>query len=230
MKRAIILAGGRGTRLRPYTLAIPKPLVPIGEMPILEYVIRDLINCGFNHVTLSVNHYADLIKAFFGNGDKWGIKIDYILEDKPLSTMGPLTLINDLPENFLVLNSDILTDLDFSELLQKHIESGSVFTISSFKRQEKIDYGVLTVENDVLTEFGEKPVFDFSVSMGVYAVSKDVLNYIPKNEFFGFDHLMHSLLKEKLVVNVIEHKGYWLDIGRPDDYAKATEDIKDLKA
>jgi NDP-sugar pyrophosphorylase family protein len=199
-------------------------------MPILEYVIRDLINCGFNHVTLSVNHYADLIKAFFGNGDKWGIKIDYILEDKPLSTMGPLTLINDLPENFLVLNSDILTDLDFSELLQKHIESGSVFTISSFKRQEKIDYGVLTVENDVLTEFGEKPVFDFSVSMGVYAVSKDVLNYIPKNEFFGFDHLMHSLLKEKLVVNVIEHKGYWLDIGRPDDYAKATEDIKDLKA
>ena len=114
-KRAIILAGGKGTRLRPYTVVLPKPLMPIGEHPILEVVIRQLISYGFDHITLAVNHQAELIKAFFGDGSKWNIKIDYSLEDQPLGTMGPLKLIKDLPENFLVMNGDILTELKFSE-------------------------------------------------------------------------------------------------------------------
>ena len=118
----VILAGGKGTRLRPYTWVLPKPLMPIGEHPILDIIIRQLISHGFNHITLAVNHQAELIKAFFGDGDKWNIKIDYSIEDKPLSTMGPLKLIHNLPENFLIMNGDILTDLDFSAFYRNHEE------------------------------------------------------------------------------------------------------------
>ena len=119
-KRAIILAGGKGTRLKPYTVVLPKPLMPIGEYPILEVVIRQLIQHKFDHVTLAVNHQAELIKAFFGDGTKWNIKIDYSMETTPLSTMGPLKLIKDLPDNFLVMNGDILSDLNYSSFLDFH--------------------------------------------------------------------------------------------------------------
>jgi NDP-sugar pyrophosphorylase family protein len=136
-KRAIILAGGKGTRLRPYTVVLPKPLMPIGEYPILEVVIRQLINYGFDHITLAVNHQAELIKAFFGDGSKWNIKIDYSLEDQPLGTMGPLKLIKDLPKNFLVMNGDILTDLNFSEFYDNHSNNKELFTISSYTREQK---------------------------------------------------------------------------------------------
>ena len=117
-KRAIILAGGKGTRLKPYTISLPKPLVPIKDKPILEIIISQLASYGFNHITITINHMADIIKAFFNDGSKWGVKIDYSLEKKPLSTMGPLKLINDLPENFLIMNGDILTDLDFKIFYQ----------------------------------------------------------------------------------------------------------------
>ena len=130
-KRAIILAGGKGTRLKPYTVSLPKPLVPIGEMPILEIIILQLARSGFDHITLTVNHLADIIRAFCGDGSKWGIKIDYSLEDKPLSTMGPLKLISDLPDNFLIMNGDVLTDLDFGQLYDDHVNAGSIFTVSA---------------------------------------------------------------------------------------------------
>jgi NDP-sugar pyrophosphorylase family protein len=230
MKRAIILAGGKGTRLRPYTMTLPKPLVPLGDKPILERIIEQLIENGFNHITITVNHMADIIKAFFTDGSKWGIKIDYTLETKALSTMGPLTLVKDLPEDFLVMNGDILTDLNFAEFWNAHVKNGNNFTIGSYRRSEMIDFGLLHHDsNNKLTAFEEKPTYDFLVSMGIYMVNKSVLKYIPEDTFFGFDHLMKKLLEVKEPASVYEFSGYWLDIGRPSDYDIATKRINDEK-
>jgi NDP-sugar pyrophosphorylase family protein len=228
MKRAIILAGGKGTRLRPYTMTLPKPLVPLGDKPILERIIEQLKCHGFNHVTITVNHMAEIIQAFFGDGSKWDIKIDYTMESKALSTMGPLTLVQDLPENFLVMNGDVLTDLNFSEFYNNHVVNDYIFTIASHRRREKIDYGLLHHdENQKLTRFEEKPHYDFLVSMGVYMVNKRVMEYIPDDTFFGFDHLMYKLLEVNKPATVYEFGGFWLDIGRPSDYELATEKIND---
>ena len=226
-KRAIILAGGKGKRLRPYTWVLPKPLMPIGEHPILDIIIRQLVFHGFNHITLAVNHQAELIKAFFGDGEKWNIKIDYSIEDTPLSTMGPLKLIHDLPENFLIMNGDILTDLDFSAFYRNHEEKEDVFTISSYVREHINDYGVLeTDENQKLSGFKEKPRTRFEVSMGIYMASNRILQFIPEGKSYGFDTLMIDLLKANDPATVKEHKGYWLDIGRPDDYHQAIEKLE----
>jgi NDP-sugar pyrophosphorylase family protein len=223
-KRAVILAGGKGTRLRPYTLVLPKPLMPIGEYPILEVIIRQLVSHDFDHITISVNHQSELIKAFFGNGEKLGVKIDYCQEDKPLNTMGPLQLIPDLPENFLIMNGDVLTDLNFSNFYHHHAQRSNVFTISSFIRDHVNDYGVLIVgEDKKLNDFKEKPVTRFEVSMGVYMASPEILKFIPKNTAYGFDTLMLDLISAKNPASVKIHDGYWLDIGRPDDYSIAID-------
>jgi len=224
-KRAIILAGGKGTRLKPYSIALPKPLVPIGEMPILEIIIRQLKYFDFDHITIAVNHYAEIIQAFFGDGKKWNITIDYSLEEKPLSTMGPLTLINDLPENFLIMNGDVLTNLDINTFYTEHVNRKSNFTIGAYKRTDKVEYGVLhRNEKSELIKFEEKPINEYLVSMGIYMMSKNNLEYIPKNTFFGFDHLMNKLIARNLLPFIYEFDGYWLDIGRPDDYEKAIND------
>jgi NDP-sugar pyrophosphorylase family protein len=225
MKRAIVLAGGRGTRLRPYTVALPKPLMPIGEYPILEVIIRQLRAAGFNHITLAVNHQADLFRAFFGNGEKWGVRIDYSLEHMALSTMGPLKLIPDLPEHFLVMNGDILSDVRYGEFLDDHVRGDRLFTISAARREQQIDYGVLHASGaSLLTGFEEKPCFPFLVSMGVYAASRRVLEIIPDNQPYGFDHLVLEYLRRGQDVNIVPHTGYWLDIGRPDDYQRAVDE------
>lgn len=228
--RAVILAGGRGTRLRPYTVALPKPLVPIDDRPILEIVIRQLAASGFDHVTLAVNHLAELLQAFFGDGRRWNLKIDYSLESKPLNTMGPLRLISDLPDNFLVMNGDILTDLNFRQFLARHVDGGRLFTIAASRREQKIDYGVLEESDGHLSNFLEKPAVPYLVSMGVYCLSKRVLDFIPFDQSYGFDQLMLELLAKKEPVNIDTHHGYWLDIGRPDDYQKATDDWPALSA
>jgi NDP-mannose synthase len=228
-KRAIILAGGMGTRLKPYTVSLPKPLIPIGETPILEVIIQQLVKSGFDHITITINHMADIIKAFFGNGSKWNVKIDYSMEDIPLSTMGPLKLINDLPENFLIMNGDVLTNLDYEEFFNWHIQSKNIFSISSFNRQHKNDYGVLKVDDaNILVAFHEKPVTEFMVSMGVYMANREILNFIPINQAYGFDDLMLELIKNRKNVCVKPFNGYWLDIGRPDDYETACRDIDKL--
>jgi NDP-sugar pyrophosphorylase family protein len=230
-KRAIILAGGKGTRLRPYTVVLPKPLMPVGEYPILEVVIRQLVGHGFSHITIAVNHQAELIKAFFGSGEKWNVKIDYSLEDQPLGTMGPLKLISDLPEHFLVMNGDVLTDLNYSDFYNDHCTGERLFTISAFAREHKIDYGVLTSDdNGNLIGFLEKPTNLYNVSMGVYMVSRNILKYIPFNKPYGFDSLMLDLLKDQEKVNVRSFSGYWLDIGRPDDYMQAIEEFGSMKS
>ena len=229
-KRAVILAGGKGTRLKPYTISLPKPLVPVGDMPILEIIIRQLTKSGFDHITITINHMADIIRAFCGDGSKWGTKIDYSLEDKPLSTMGPLKLIKDLPENFLVMNGDVLTDLDFDSFYNNHVISKNIFTISAYSRDQKVDYGVLEVGNDNrLVDFVEKPVNRYNVSMGVYMANREILDYIPENQLYGFDHLMLDLIRYQKPATVKIHSGYWLDIGRPDDYEKACNDMEENK-
>jgi NDP-mannose synthase len=228
-KRAIILAGGLGTRLKPYTISLPKPLVPIRNKPILDIVLKQLASNGFQHVTVAVNHQADIIQAYFKDGEKWGLKIDYSLESKPLGTMGPLKLIQDLPDNFIVMNGDLLTDLNFREFFEQHCNTQSLFTISSFQRKEKIDFGVLDV-NDLgqLVGFREKPKMEFNCSMGIYAARKSILDYIPENEFFGFDQLMSKLLQYQKPIQVRLHNGYWLDIGRPEDYEKANDEFEKI--
>jgi NDP-sugar pyrophosphorylase family protein len=223
-KRAVILAGGQGTRLKPYTIVLPKPLVPVGNLPIMEILLNQLKSAGFTHITIAVNHLAEIIMAYFQDGKKWGITIDYSIEDKPLSTMGPLKLIKDLPDNFLIMNGDVLTDLNFAAFMDNHLKEKRLFSISSFIRTDKSEYGVLNINADSeLTEFKEKPEYSFQVSMGIYAVNKKIMDYIPEHTFFGFDHLMYKLLEEKQPVKVIPHQGIWLDIGRPTDYQLALD-------
>jgi len=225
-KRAVILAGGKGTRLRPYSIVVPKPMVPVGEEPILEIIIKQLIKAGFDHITLAVNHFSNIIKAYFGDGTNWGVKIDYTLEKKPLSTMGPLKLIDDLPDDFLIMNGDILTDLNFEKLYDTHVNNDNVFTISSHKTEYTNEFGVLEFDNNgELTDFREKPSTQFFVSMGVYIANKSIFNYIPRNTAYGFDNLMLDLLDKKISVSVEPFDGYWLDIGKPEDYEKACNDI-----
>jgi len=229
-KRAIILAGGKGTRLRPYTVVLPKPLMPIGDYPILEVIIRQLKQYEFTHITMAVNHQAEIIKAFFGDGSKWDIKIDYSLEKKALSTMAPLKLINNLPNDFLVMNGDILTDLDFDKFYKHHIENKHIFTISSYRREVKSEFGVLDINSiNTLTGFREKPITTYDVSMGIYMVSKKAVEYIPSDTFYGFDHLMLDLMKNNEEPKVQKFNGYWLDIGRPDDYAQAIDEFDSMK-
>ena len=224
-KTAVILAGGLGTRLRPYTITMPKPLVPIGDRAILEIIVIQLAKNGFERVILTVNHQAEMIREYFGDGSKWGITVEYSLEDKPLGTMGPLKLLKDLPENFLIMNGDVLSDIDYAAFFDKHVKSGRMFTISSFKRVNKIDYGVLHTDQGRLVGFEEKPEMEYSVSMGIYAATKEVLECIPDNQFYGLDSLLIENLKEK-DIGTIEHDGYWMDIGRPEDYLQACDDVE----
>ncbi len=228
-KRAIILAGGKGTRLRPYTVVLPKPLMPIGEYPILEVVIRQLVCQGFDHITLAVNHQAALIRSFFGDGSNWNVRIDYSQENFPMGTMGPLKLIKDLPESFLIMNGDVLTDLNFDNFYRDHVNSGSLFTISSYQREQKVDYGVLIkTDSNFLCGFEEKPSHKYDVSMGIYMANREMLKYVPDTPY-GFDNLMLDLLSDKVKVRVAPFAGYWLDIGRPDDYMQAIEEFESMR-
>jgi NDP-sugar pyrophosphorylase family protein len=229
-RRAVILAGGKGTRLRPYTVVLPKPLMPIGDFPILEVVIRQLARQGFGRITIAVNHQAELIKAFFGDGSKWAVEIDYSFELEPLGTIGPLRLIKDLPDDFLVMNGDVLTDLDYDRFYREHADHQRLFTISSHRREHQVDYGVLKVGEDRrLRGFQEKPTTSYEVSMGIYMANKAILGLLPAAGPYGFDNLMLELLKSGKPVEVRPFDGYWLDIGRPDDYIRAIDEFDSMK-
>lgn len=229
--RAIILAGGKGTRLRPYTVVLPKPLMPIGEYPILEVIVRQLVQSGFTHITLAVNYQAKIIQSFFGNGEQWGITIDYSLETQPLGTMGPLRLIEDLPENFLVMNGDILADLDYASFYRRHVATKSIFTIASFERELKSEYGVLKVgEKGELQGFEEKPTFQLEVSTGIYMANRKILRHIPPAEPYGFDNLMLDLISAGTPARVRKHGSYWLDIGRSEDYRQAIDEFEKMRS
>ncbi len=220
--RVIALAGGRGARLKPYTKVFPKPLMPLGEMPILEIVLRQLKSSGFEKITLSVNHLANLIKTFFGDGSQLGLDISYCMEDRPLGTAGPIALVKDLSDTFLVINGDLLTTLDYSAIVKNHIESGAAATIGAFSRDVKIDFGVLeTGPRGELTEYREKPTLKYTVSMGVNVFSKTVLGFIPSNQYLDIPTLMINLKNGGKTVLTYQENCEWLDIGRPDDYEQA---------
>ncbi len=225
-KRAVVLAGGKGSRLRPYTVVLPKPLMPIGEYPILEVILRQLAAQGFDRVTLAVNHQAEIVRAFCGDGSKWGIRVDYSLETTPLSTIAPLRLIGDLPENFLLMNGDVLTDLPMGKLYQEHVSQKRQFTIAASERTHIVDYGVLHVSENRLTGFEEKPKIQYLVSMGIYIVNRSVLDRVPVGQKYGFDDLMLDMLAHQECTHVERYSGYWLDIGRVDDYMRAIEEFE----
>jgi NDP-sugar pyrophosphorylase family protein len=228
--RAIILAGGKGTRLRPYTTVLPKPLMPVDGMPILEILLRQFVRHGVDHATITIGHLGKLIKVYFGDGSDLGIKIDYVEEPTPRGTMGPLRFIHDLPEDFIVANGDILTDLSFSDFAREHRSRRSIFTIGSYHRQLESDFGVLeTNANGELVEFREKPRIPFQVSMGIYAVNRSVVDEIPTDRPFGFDDLMLRLLKLGQRPHVWLHKGVWLDVGRTEDFERAQTLAGELK-
>lgn len=231
---AVILAGGRGVRLRPYTTALPKPLVPIGdECAIIEVVLRQLRHAGFRHVTIAIGHLGQLIRAYCGDGSQWGLDIEYWSEDSPLGTMGPLVQnLDRLPEHFLVMNGDLLTDIDYAALLRGHIATSAPITVATYDRTVMIDFGVLEIgEGDPprIVAFKEKPVEHFSVSMGIYALSRDTLTDYPPGESLGFDELVLDLLAAGRHPAVAPFDGYWLDIGRPSDYDEANESWPELR-
>jgi NDP-sugar pyrophosphorylase family protein len=225
------MAGGKGVRLRPYTTALPKPLVPIGDSyAILEIVLHQLARCGFTHATLTINHLGSLIRAFVGDGSRWGLHVDYAEEDMPLSTVGPLFGLRDrLPDHFLVMNGDILTDLDYADLLDTHAGSGAPLTVATFQRSVKVDFGVLSVERGTVQEFTEKPTLHYRVSMGVYGLSNHTLKPYPAGMAFGFDQLMLDLLDRGEPPASYDFDGYWLDIGRPEDYDEANRSFDALR-
>ncbi len=224
---AVILAGGKGVRLRPYTTALPKPLVPIGDQhAILEIVLRQLSSAGFTSVTLAIGHLGHIIRAYVGDGEQWGLKVDYAIEDSPLGTIGPLLNLRDkLPESFLVMNGDILTDLDYADVLASHRASAAPLTIATYDRQVRIDFGVLTTQESKVVAFTEKPSMDYRVSMGVYGVSRDTLANYTAGLPLGFDELVLDLLREGTPPHAYAFDGYWLDIGRPDDYDRANAEF-----
>ena len=230
--RAIVLAGGMGTRLKPHTITLPKPLMPVGgKMAIIEVIIRQLVASGFDHITIAVNHMAKLIMAFCEDGSRWGIKIDYSVEDRPLSTIGPLTLIEDLPEHFLVMNGDILSDLNYGAFLERHAEENHDVSISVCLRQVNIDFGVFhfTPEGK-LAGFTEKPLEQFVVNMGVYGFSRRVVEKLERSRPYGFDNLMIDGMKSNRIFRTVRFDGYWLDLGRPGDYDQANTDFEELHA
>lgn len=228
--QAIILAGGKGTRLKPYTISFPKPLVPIGDYPILEIIIRQLASFGFDRVTISTGHLAELIEAYFGDGSRWGVKIEYVREYTPLNTAGALKLVEGCEDNFLVMNGDVLTTLDYGKLLELHTEKGVKATIAAKTRESKIDFGVLKLDGeDFLSEYIEKPVYTFSVSMGVYVLSKEVRDIIKDGESIGMPDLLLRLKDSGEKVYCHRSDCYWLDIGRIDDYEKAQEEFEAKK-
>jgi len=230
--KAVILAGGKGTRLAPYTKILPKPLMPIGDMPILEILLRQMKRAGVDDVILTVGHLAELLRAFFQDGARFGLHIDYSFEEHPLGTAGPLSLVGERFDDgpFFVSNGDVLTTLDLKAMASAHRASGSIATIAMHKRQVKIDLGVLEFDGDhQLTGYIEKPSYDFHVSMGIYMFDPRVLAYIPYNQYLDFPDLVLQLIENGEKVTGYPFDGYWQDLGRPDDYEQAVEDFEALR-
>jgi NDP-sugar pyrophosphorylase family protein len=226
---AVILAGGKGTRLKPFTMTIPKPLLPLGDVPILDIVLRQLAADGFNRVVLTLGHMAPLFVAHFGDGSAYGIQIEYLRENEPLGTAGPLRELRDPPGDFLVMNGDLLTDLSYRALVDSHRKASAAGTISVAAREEKVDYGVIDMKPDgTFADYREKPVTPYYVSMGINVLSSRALSHIPPRGVFQMPDLMLALHRAGERVHCHRADAYWQDMGRFDDYARASEDfVKD---
>jgi len=228
--KAVVLAGGKGTRLLPYTTILPKPLMPIGDIPILEVLLRQMKRAGINHVVLTVGHLASLLRAYFGDGKQWDLDITYSQEQIPLGTAGPIALVKDLDKTFLVTNGDVLTTLDIRKLVAFHKKKGAIATIAAHRRQVRIDLGVIQSDgDDRVSGYIEKPTTEYTVSMGVYVFEPRVLEYIPVGRYLDFPSLILKLIASGETVSSYTFDGYWMDLGRPDDYVQANQDFNNMK-
>jgi NDP-sugar pyrophosphorylase family protein len=199
-------------------------------MPIMEVVIRQLKAHGFRRITLAVGYLSELIKAYFQDGARWGVTLDYSFESQPLGTAGPLALIKDLNKTFLVMNADVLTNLDYQELLAYHRRQGGMATIAAYERQVKIDLGVIIPDGDCrIKDYIEKPTSTHLVSMGIYIFEPQVMDFIQPGEYLDFPDLVKLLLQAGHAVHYQTFSGYWLDIGRHEDYAKAAAEFENIK-
>ena len=228
--KAVVLAGGRGTRLTPYTSVFPKPLLPLGDMPILEIMIYQMKRAGIKEIILTVGHLARLISTYFDDGERFGVEISYSHEKVPLGTSGPLSLIDGLDDTFLVTNGDILCNLTLHDLIISHKQSGAVVTVAMYNREVNIDMGVMQLDgrNEVIG-YLEKPNFTYPVSMGIYVFEPRVLDYIPKNQYLDFPDLVLKLIDNGERVIGYPFDGYWRDLGRSGDYEEAVEDFQKMR-
>ena len=229
--RAVILAGGKGRRLTPYTRVFPKPLVPIGDMPILEVLIRQLRAHGVHDVTLAIGHLGHLLRAYFGDGARLGVRISYSEETCPLGTIGPLACMPRPEETFLTMNGDILTTVAFGELVRFHRQEGALATIAMYRRSTKIDLGLIVCDGgNRVVDYVEKPTYTYTVSMGVYVFEPRVLDYVTPGQYLDFPDLVRQLIAAGERVLAYPFEGYWQDLGRPDDYEQAARDFEAMRS
>ena len=229
--KAVILAGGKGTRLKPYTTVFPKPLMPVGERPIIEIIIRQLRAQNLNDIIITVGYLGELIMNFLGDGSKLGVNITYSREEQQLGTAGGLDLIREhLQETFLMINGDTLTTLDFAPFIEYHRQNKAVVTLALKLRESYIDFGIIELDNKAsITGYTEKPTIHHLVSMGVNVLEPAILEYVKSGEKLDFPDLIKTLLARDKAVKGFVFDGYWLDIGRPEDYEKANEEIGELR-
>lgn len=230
--RAVILAGGRGRRLTPYTTILPKPLMPIGDVAILEVVLRQLKHAGFEDITMAVGYLAELLMAYLGDGSKFGLRIGYSREEKPLGTAGPLSLIKGLDDQpFLVMNGDLLTSLDYRAMWEYHRSGEAIGTLATFQRSVNIDLGVIETDaQGLVTGYIEKPTYHYTVSTGIYVFDPLVLSFVPKERRIDLPELVSSLLMAGHRIATYQFEGHWLDIGRHEDYERAIEEFEQHRA
>lgn len=227
--RAVIMTGGKGMRMAPYTKVLPKGLLPVGDQPILEIIVKQLQMYGFQNVSMACGYLAPLIQTYFGDGSKWSVSIDYQVEQEAYGTVGPLKLMKRIDTPFLVINCDVLTTLNLQELFQFHQSGKCHLTIASQKKTIPIELGVLETKRDQVVNFVEKPTRSAHVSMGIYVMNLEVMEYIPKGMFFDVPDLIHALLADNQCVRHFENDSFWLDIGRPSDYTEANERFPEIE-
>jgi mannose-1-phosphate guanylyltransferase len=226
--KAVIQSGGKGTRLRPYTMILPKPLMPVGSKPVLELLLKWLRRNGTRDAYITTGYLGHLIRTVCGDGRQWDLRIRYTEEVEPLGTIGPISLLRrDLDSTFLVVNGDVLTDLNLNAFVSFHRQHGCVLTIATTKRTTRMDFGVIEDAEGKVVRFREKPNLTHTVSMGIYCIEPEVLDHIPSGVPFGFDDLMFCMLERNLPVGTFLHSGLWLDIGRVEDFQRAQEQAWD---
>jgi NDP-sugar pyrophosphorylase family protein len=229
--KAIILAGGKGTRLAPYTTVFPKPLMPIDGIPILEVIVKQLAHFQIKEMIFTVSQQSEpLLSAYFGDGSRYGVSIRYSREEKPLGTAGPLSIIPDLPEAFLVMNGDILTTLNYRKLIQYHQRKKGMVTIAMNQKKLQLELGVMEFNRSHrLTRYIEKPMLSCSVSMGIYVFERKVLEWIPSKKYLDFPDLIQRLIKQRVRVVCYPSDDFWLDIGRHEDYEEAQKKFQEMR-
>ena len=227
---AIIMAGGKGTRLKPHTLTTPKPLLQIGEKPIIEYNIDRLIQFGIKKIYISVNYLKEQIKEYFGDGSRKGISIEYIEETEITGTLGSATYVNEFQTNeVLVMNSDLLTNINYEDLYASFLEESSEMAVATVPYEITIPYGVIETHESKVVSLKEKPTYTYFSNAGIYIINKSCLKEIPQKAFYNATDLINKLLEENREVTNFPIIGYWLDIGKTKDFEKAQEDVKHIQ-